>query len=269
MAVACPEGVLVESAVAAYHRDGYLVVRDLLTAREKRRLIAGVAEVERWPETPGRWMQYFEANRHSGARQLCRSENFIPYHAGLRRLLASPRVLTAVGDLLGEPALLYKDKINFKLPGANGFAPHQDAPAFTGQGQKNHLTLLFAVDACTPENGCLEMVVGGQSLGPLPHTEPGGGLAHSWVQRLEWTPVRLDAGDAVFFGSAIPHRSGPNATRAPRRSLYVTYNARSEGDQHAAYYADKRKHFPPECERLPEVDYAEGAKIYNLANPIR
>jgi hypothetical protein len=260
--------VLDPAAIAAYHRDGFLVVPGLLTEVEKELLADWVSEVEAWPEAPGRWMQYFEPNRRTGARQLCRTENFIPFHPGLRDLLCGDRLLAAVGELLGEPALLYKDKINFKLPGANGFAPHQDAPAFTGQGQKNHLTLLLAVDPCTPENGCLEMSAGGHRLGPLPHTEPGGGLDAGWVARLDWAPVVLRPGDAVFFGSYIPHGSGPNRTDRPRRTLYVTYNPAGEGDRHAAYYADKRAHFPPECERRPGADYSEGARVYNLANPI-
>ena len=73
----------------------------------------------------------------------------------------------------------------------------------------------------------------------------------------------------MFFGSYIPHRSGPNLTDRPRRSFYLTYNALREGDKHDAYYQDKRQKFPPECERERGKDYSEGAKIYNLANPIR
>jgi hypothetical protein len=260
--------VLEESVVAAYRRDGYVVVPDLLTGAQKCRLGLWVSQVERWWEAPGRWLHYFEANRHTKARQLCRTENFLPYHRGLHGLLLGGRVLAAAGELLGEPALLYKDKINFKLPGGNGFAPHQDAPAFTGQGQSQHLSLLLAVDPCTPENGCLEMAAGGHLLGPLPHSEPGGGLDAAWVRRLKWTPVCLNPGDAVFFGSYVPHRSGPNKTDRPRRSLYVTYDPHSEGDRHDAYYRDKRNHFPPECERAPGADYSAGARVYNLANPI-
>jgi len=66
-----------------------------------------------------------------------------------------------------------------------------------------------------------------------------------------------------------PSSLRPNYTDRPRRSYYLTYNALSEGDRRDAYYRDKRSKFPPECEREKGKDYSEGARIYNLANPIR
>jgi len=37
--------------------------------------------------------------------------------------------------------------------------------------------------------------------------------------------------------------------------LYVTYNRLSEGDHRRQYYIDKRKSFPPDCEREPGKEY--------------
>jgi hypothetical protein len=48
----------------------------------------------------------------------------------------------------------------------------------------------------------------------------------------------------------------------------VTYNRASQGDRRADYFAHKRACFPPECERLPNVDYSRTAGVYNLGNPI-
>src|SRR2546430_4590866 len=61
-------------------------------------------------------------------------ENFVPYHEGLAALFASPRLLGLLAECAGEPVVLFKDKINFKLPGGAGFAPHQDAPAYVDFG---------------------------------------------------------------------------------------------------------------------------------------
>ncbi len=41
----------------------------------------------------------------------------------------------------------------------------------------------------------------------------------------------------------------------PRRALYVTYSKASEGDFRAKYYEDKRKSFPPDCEREEGKEY--------------
>ncbi len=62
--------------------------------------------------------------------KLCRSENLIPFHDGLRAFLTAGPMLETATALLGEPAVLYKEKINYKLPGGAGYAPHQDAPAY-------------------------------------------------------------------------------------------------------------------------------------------
>ena len=59
----------------------------------------------------------------------------------------------------------------------------------------------------------------------------------------------------MFFDSYVPHRSGPNMTDVPRRVLYTTYNKLAEGDTWERYYADKRKAFPPDCEREPDKEY--------------
>src|SRR5262245_60688631 len=260
---------LTDAEVRSYHENGFLMAPEFFNPQEKTNIGEWTLHVESWPETPYKWMQYFEPNRLTGARQLCRTENFIPYHTGLRGLLSGGKILAAVSKLLGEPATLYKDKINFKLPGANGFEPHQDAPAYTEQGQKLHVTALIAVDATTTENGCLEVVVGGHNLGSLPHSEGNGAIPEEVAQGMKWEQALLQPGDVMFFGSYIPHRSGPNYTDQPRRSYYLTYSALSEGDKREAYYRDKRSKFPPECERERGKDYSEGARIYNLANPIR
>jgi len=55
--------------------------------------------------------------------------------------------------------------------------------------------------------------------------------------------VPIPAGHTLWFHSRTPHRSGPNRSSVPRRALYPTYNARSEGDLREAYYREKRARF--------------------------
>jgi len=72
---------------------------------------------------------------------------------------------------------------------------------------------------------------------------------------MAFVPHPARPGDVAFFDSYVPHRSGPNLTAKPRRVLYVTYNRASEGDHRLRYYADKRKSYPPDCEREPGKQY--------------
>lgn len=248
-----------------WNRDGFLLLRERLDGESRRALQAGADELARWPEAPGKWMKWYEHTPHG--KQLCRVEDFVPYHAGLALLLASEPISEVLACLFGERAVLFKEKINYKLPHGAGFAPHQDAPAFVSFGQSYHITVMLAVDACTRDNGCLEVVDGLHGSGLFPQAE-GGTLHPDWVAAQRWRPIEMARGDVLFFDSYLPHRSGPNRSSQARRALYVTYNRASAGTRRDAYFAHKRHSFPPECERMPGVDYSAGAAQYNLGNPI-
>ena len=231
-------------------------------------LLTWTEELAQWAETPGKWMKYFERS-HDGAqeRMLCRVESFLEYHAGWRGVIEDSRLQRVLEQLFGEAGVLFKEKLNFKLPGGNGFTAHQDAPAFASFGQDYHITAMISVDATTVENGCLEMAYGRHRQGLLDMTSEQV-LSQAVIDALEWTPLETEPGDLVLFGSLLPHRSPPNRSARPRRAAYVTYNGRSQGDQRSAYFAHKREVFPPEIERTPGKDYSDSG-VYYIGNPIQ
>jgi len=256
-----------KAAREMYLRDGFVVLKNVLTPELKTNLVKWADEIQNLdPAVKGKWMIYYETI--DGKEKLCRTENFLPYHEGFRTLLCESELKKITDDLLGEESTLFKEKINYKLPGGGGFPAHQDAPAFTTFGQKNHLTVNVALDAATPENGCLEVAVGQHERGLFPQNPAHGGLTDMEDANLTWTSVPLDVGDVLVFSSWLPHRSGPNTTNKARRALYVTYNSKNDGDFREKYYVDKREHFPPKNEREEGKDYSVGSKTYNLATPI-
>jgi hypothetical protein len=194
---------------------------------------AWVDEVAAWPDE-GPWLHHRELT--DAGPQLCRTENFVPFHDGLRALVTTGLMLATASALLEEPAVLYKEKINYKLPGGAGYAPHQDAPAY--RFVETHVSCMVAVDDARVGNGCLE-VVSGRHQAVLPMDDVGC-IHPDVVADLDWTPVEVRAGETLWFHSRTPHRSGPNLGPTPRRALYPTYNAAAEGDLRAAYYEQKR-----------------------------
>ncbi|EEB91746.1 hypothetical protein MPER_09847, partial [Moniliophthora perniciosa FA553] len=83
------------------------------------------------------------------------------------------------------------------------------------------------------------------------------------------TPVLLKTGEFLIFGSYLAHRSGQNNSPNGRAAIYATYNAISDGgDKHDAYYADRRKNWPPTADRMPGEKYAKGAKVYGFGSPM-
>ena len=246
---------LTTEQIEQFQRDGYLVVRKRYDAEQMRLADRWTDEIVGLPEVPGRHMVYYEDSlKEAGRRVLSRIENFCPYHAGFDQLLNGPELLALIAQLFGEPAVLFKDKINFKLPGSAGFKAHQDTQAGWDDYAPLHISMLMSIDRATTENGCLQLAAGlhkngliGEKWTPMPDDGSDG---------IEYIACPTEPGDVVFFDSYAPHRSDANMTDQTRRILYVTWNKSSEGDHRAQYYADKRLSYPPDVEREPGKDYS-------------
>ncbi len=232
---------MLESALTPEQRTffaehGYLVLRGVLSPELVDALCGAVRGIERNSRVDGPGMHHFEETEQ-GPR-LARSEDLIPHDVVLRDFICAGSLLDWLGALFGEPAVLYKEKVNYKYPGGAGFAPHQDATAY--RFVDHHISAMVPLDSATVASGCL-YVAPGHKRGILPNTR--GCLDDAVAAELDWTPVEVFPGDVLLFDSYAPHKSESNTTSAPRRALYLTYNARSAGDFRDRYYADKKAEF--------------------------
>jgi hypothetical protein len=226
-----------DEASAAFFTEHGWVLTETLGPDGVEELRCWVEAVAEWPDGDGGWIHHRERTEHGPA--LCRSENFTPFHWGLRSLLREGAMVDVASNLLGEPALLYKEKINYKLPGGAGYSPHQDAPAYPFID--THVSCMVAVDDADAANGCLEVV--DAAHGDLLAVDDTGCIRADVVASMTWITVPVAAGQTLWFHSRTPHRSGPNHSDHPRRALYPTYNARREGDLREQYYAAKLAEF--------------------------
>jgi hypothetical protein len=224
--------VITGELVDHFREYGWVVV-DELDPAVKHALPGWIDEVASWPAGEGEWLQHYEGT--DAGPMLCRSENFVPFHDGLRTMLCSGALVEVASALLGEPAVLYKEKVNYKQPGGAGYSPHQDAPAYPMID--THVSALVAVDNADEGNGCLEVV--SRLYDEVLPVDERGCIAPEIVAELKWEPAPILAGQTLWFHSRTPHRSGANLSDRPRRALYPTYNALSEGDRRAEYYAAK------------------------------
>jgi 2-aminoethylphosphonate dioxygenase len=255
---------LTDAQVKSFEQDGCLVIpaADFWTDDELKSLLNGVNEMDSWEDAPGKYMKYYEVVKTESAsdskttekKLLQRIENFLQYNPAIDKLVNGERMLKCVSQLFGEDSILYKEKINYKLPGGDGFKPHQDhAAGWWMYGQTLHISCLIGVDPADETNGALEIVRGKHKDGLLSPewTE----LPADVCETFTWEMVKTNLGDVVFFDSFVPHASGPNKSDKSRRILYTTYAKKSEGDLRERYYADKRKSFPPDCEREDGKEY--------------
>ena len=243
--------VLTDQRISNFHRDGYVVVRAVFSATEMQQIEAWTRELAALPEEPGRHWVYHEQSLLDPSKKLInRIENISPFHSGFAEL--STVLKAPVGQLLDEKAVLFKEKINFKMPGGDGFKPHQDSQAGWWNYGSYYITVLVCIDEATVENGCLKMVAGHHKRGLFREWEP---LTEEDMEGMEFVSCPTKPGDVAFFDSYAPHASEPNMSDKIRRLYFATYNRLSEGDQSARYHADKRKSFPPDIEREPGKEY--------------
>lgn len=245
---------LTKDELEIYSRRGWVAVRGFYSPVEVQNIKRWTDDLALAPEVRGRQMVYHEPSLLDGSKRVIqRIENFVPYFPGFAELALRGRLMEAIEQLIGSRAVLFKDKINFKMSGGAGFEPHQDQQAGWSAYAPEFITALVSVDRATVDNGCLEMAdiprlrtLIGEEWKPLTNHEMSG---------YDLVPVPTEPGDVVFFDSYAPHGSKPNLGAGVRRVLYLTYNAASHGDHRERYFADKRANFPPDIERLPGVEY--------------
>lgn len=148
------------------------------------------------------------------------------------------RIISIASLLLGEPPILFKDKLIVKPPGVTGYPLHQDFAYidFFGFEGSQQLAVCIAIDKTEDDSGPIEFFpnLHHRRL-PSPAERPGE-TDEQLLDIKKGQILVMNPGDMVFFNSLCPHRSAPNTSAQSRRLLFFTYNARSSGDFYDAYY---------------------------------
>lgn len=246
--------ILTDRQIADFKRDGFVVVPGVFDRDAMAKIDRWTTEIEAAPDRrDDAWKYYEDSLKTPGKKVLNRVENFCRYRDAFAAFVRGPAMAGPTAQLFGEKAVLFKDKINFKLPGGGGFTPHQDVQAGWDAYAPFFITMLVSIDRATEENGCLEMAAGFHDKGMIGDLwKP---LTDENMRGMTFTPCPTEPGDVVFFDSFAPHRSGPNMTDQRRRVLYITYNRASDGDHLDRYYADKFASYPPDIAREDGKEY--------------
>ncbi len=228
-----PFRVLEPELVAAFDRDGYFVVPDLLAPDAVARV---VEQIDRFDAELEAVLAGADNARvfiaEAGAITFC--THLVARSPVLRALACDPRIVGMVGDLVGPDARLYWDQGVYKKPEKpRRFPWHQDnGYAFVEPQQ--YLTIWIALTDATPDNGCPHVAPGYHRLGTLAHhyVDPLGFECFDAPERSVCAPV--SAGGALVFSSLTPHLTGPNTSGAVRKAYIIQYAPegarRCEGD---------------------------------------
>ncbi len=206
--------------------------------------------------------KYFEKSPLTGENILVRVEHILGEHdVQISELLLNEKTISALTTLLGEPPVLFKEKINYKHPGCRADKLHQDQAAGWNAYGDFFITMCIVIDANREENAALRFMNSGNYQKSLMKDEwrPLSDASDvSWADD-EYVMLEADPGDVVFFDCYVPHGSPPNDSNKGRRNVYLTFNRTSDGDLRARYYEDKWKTYPPN-----DIEHARSADSYRV-----
>jgi phytanoyl-CoA hydroxylase len=220
---------MTKQLINKYHLDGYIIIRNFLSAGEAQKLYSIATENDTMKK------HAYDLNDQAGKKTKL-SLWYKPGNDTYGLLTRSKRLVNSVSELLeGETALChFHSKLMQKEPKVGGaWEWHQDY----GYWYKNEfllpaqmMSVMIAISEANKENGCLQVIKGSHKMGRIEHGFAGEqvGASQHYVdlalKTMEHVYVELNAGDALFFHSNLLHRSEANLSDNSRWSLISVYN---------------------------------------------
>lgn len=223
---------LTSSQIAAYHRDGYLLIKQFCSKPEIDKLYNTALEDDAMRKNA------LDLNDQSGKKTKL-SLWFTPGNDVFGYLTRSEKMVNGVAALLDSdaPVCHFHSKLMQKEPRVGGaWEWHQDY----GYWYKNQflfpdqlISVMVALTPANQENGCLQVIKGSHKMGRVNHGFAGEQVGADMVmvnnalQTMELVYCELEAGDALFFHPNLLHRSEANLSEHPRWSIISCYCSQS------------------------------------------
>lgn len=220
---------LTPAQLAAYEKDGFLVIPGLFFAEEIC-LLGETARNDRAMDESSSTMDDGQGNDVRLALWNHPGDGIYGMFARCRR------IVDAVEQLLQDEVYHYHSKMILKDARVGGaWAWHQDYGYWYQNGVlfPDLCSVMIAVDPATRENGCLEVLAGSHRMGRINHILSGeqAGADSERVEeakkRLKHLHIEMAPGDALFFHANLLHCSAANRSDNARWALICCYNAAS------------------------------------------
>jgi hypothetical protein len=219
--------VLTDDQLARYDEHGYTLARGLFDVEEMdllRRAAREDHELDR--------RAFGRADGEGGKVRLSLWNH--PGEGIYGMFARCERVVRSAEKILGGEVYHYHSKMIMKDPKVGGaWAWHQDYGYWYQNGVLLPLltSVFIAVDPCTRENGCLQVLRGSHHCGRVDHVLTGDQAGadrervEELVKRMPLDYVEMEPGDALFFHCNLLHRSDQNKSDKPRWAMICCYNA--------------------------------------------
>ncbi len=242
--------------IARYRRDGFVVIRKILTADHVAACldalgrIAADVDAASVPRGDGPFVALEQGADTAVAERVDlvrKFGDFTDAEPALKRAAMSARLHAVLDAIMGRGRVMLQEMALVKPPRIGGEKPwHQDAAYFRGSDPNLMFGVWIALDPATRENGCMEVIPGSHLGGPVPH------VPHKDINLCTIDPryvpaerrvaLPMEPGDALVFHTLIHHYTAANRSDLRRRALQFHYHQLgvewTSLERHRAMYHD-------------------------------
>ena len=229
-----------EADIQYFHQYGYLVINDAFSPSEVKDALAGMTHlmdgkcpdfraIQFEPKLVKRKNEMEGEERRNAIRKIF---NFVDHEPRLNAMATHSGLLDVLEQMMADTPELFQDMALVKPPRHGSEKPwHQDNAYFNVPKETTVIGVWIALDAATPENGCLHVIPGSHIEGPMIH-----------FKRRDWqicdtdvpvardTMVPLKPGGCLFWHGLTHHGSPVNQSDQRRRALQLHYKPASAGE---------------------------------------
>lgn len=221
------EYALSEEDIAAFQRDGHIVLRGVLSADEVRAYEPYISAAVKNFTTEFRAL----ADRDTYGKAFLQVMNLWVRDEAVRRYVMAARFANIAADLMGvEHVRIYHDQALYKEPGG-GITPWHQDEFYWPLDTNNTVTMWMPLVDATPEMGTLLFASGSHKegyLGNLPISDKSQETFRKFVAERGFQIVpgqKMAAGDASFHTGWTLHTAPGNSTSVMRKVMTVIYFA--------------------------------------------
>lgn len=242
----------------SYKNNGYIILKNFFPKKKIEKIRLEIIKLSKKKHNSHFYYENLGGNKKKVLRRIERISQNSKF---MKDLLKEERLEQALKKLTKLKSYLFKDKLNFKFPGAGGFDPHIDGH-FLWKNQNNiikkgwsvygkrFINVVFPLEKSTIKNGCIylakkkytNLYLGNdwdEISSKLIKFTPK--IKSNYLKKIKFKPMVMDQGDIMFFDWKIVHYSKKNLSNKSRMIFYATYinSTKSKTQIIKKYYSDK------------------------------
>ncbi|MCY3906417.1 MAG: phytanoyl-CoA dioxygenase family protein [Anaerolineaceae bacterium] len=228
---------LSSAELTLFHEQGFLMLRQALSAAEVKDALAGV-EALCAGQVSGDYVVRYEADargrfdpleperRQDAIRKL---SDFVAFEPRLQAVSRHAGLLEILREMLGDEPRMFQDMALLKPPRIGREKPwHQDCAYFDLPEGTQVVGIWLALDEAVVENGCMHVIPGSHRAGPVVHFQRRDWqICDSDVQTGRCLALPMQPGDCLFFDGLLHHGTPPSHSPLRRRALQFHYRPAS------------------------------------------